>query len=385
MPDKAILSPSAMQSREALRGQMDAVLDSVPDAMIVIDQTGRILEFSRAAQEMFGYALEDIIGENVSKLMTRTDSSAHDGYINNFIKTGNARIIGIGRTVMAKRADGDHFPVDLKIGKAKIGQTHVFTGFIRDLTEQQQAELRMQEMQAELVHFSRLSAVGTMASAMAHELNQPLTAVANYLEAGRDLLDDPNAETLAMVQEALDEAAKQSVRAGQIVRKLRDYVSRGEITARPIEVKPMIMDAISLARIGAESDVISVTPHIDPSVGMVKADPVQIQQVVINLVRNAYEALERHESPEIWIEARSASREMVSFTVADNGPGFADDVAANLFRPFTTSKTTGMGLGLSICQMIIEAHGGQITAGESERGGAAFTFTLPKHNGDDPS
>ncbi|MEO0785214.1 MAG: ATP-binding protein [Pseudomonadota bacterium] len=377
MPGKTPLTDAPLQTLEALQIHLESVLASVPDAMIIINREGTILQFSRAARELFGYENEDIIGQHVSVLMTSRDADLHDAYMSRYEETQKPRIIGIGRVVMAKKADGSEFPIDLKIGEAKIGDTSIYTGFLRDLTEKQKSELRMREMQAELVHFSRLSAVGTMASALAHELNQPLTAIANYLEAGRDLLDTPDQESLSLAQEAMDEAAKQSVRAGVIVRKLRDYVARGEITARTVALRPLLNDSVSLALIGTSGDTVQITCDVAANITDVMVDPIQIQQVVINLLRNAFEALSDMAGARIDVSATRLDDEFVTISITDNGPGIDPEIAEQLFRPFTTSKTTGMGLGLSICQTIVEAHGGEIRAHADLEEGTCFSFTIP--------
>jgi len=359
-----------------------SILDSVPDAMIVTDEYGTILAFSRAAEQLFGYKGEEVIGHAVNRLMAGRDKSNHDNYINNYMRTGHRQIIGKGRVVIAAKADGSLFPIDLKIGEARIGDHFLFTAFIRDLTEQQRAELRMQEMQSELVHFSRLSAVGTMASALAHELNQPLTAVANYLEASRDMLDSPAPETREILREALSEAATQAVRAGEIVRKLRSYVSRGEVDARPVHLDQVVSDAIALSKTSRERADIPVTVQQAESISRVMADPIQIQQVIINLIRNAMDAMSDLDDAHIAIRAMPDDDPgFVSIEVCDNGPGLAPEMKETIFKPFATTKAHGMGLGLSICQTIVEAHGGTIRAVSSPQGGTCFRFTLRKDTG----
>ena len=267
--------PFSPHADDALRSLLKSILASVPDAMIVINELGRIVAFSAAAERMFGYKADDVAGKNVSVLMGGHDHAYHDTYINNYLETGEKQIIGIGRVVEARLANGDTIPVELKIGEAKLGEHRLFTGYIRDITEQQIVEHRIKQMQAELGNFSRLSAVGTMASAMAHELNQPLTAVANYLEAARDLLSTPDPQTLEIVREALDEASKQSVRAGQIIRRLRDYVSRGEIETRPTDLKAVLSDAASLAKIGVEGPMPRIVDLSAEELPSVMADRVQ--------------------------------------------------------------------------------------------------------------
>jgi len=361
---------------EALQLHLRSILASVPDGMIVIDEKGKILAFSSAAEKLFSYNAVDVIGADVSLLMGGHDEANHQTYVNTYLETGKRHIIGVGRVVTAKRSDGTLFPVDLKIGEAKVGDHYLFTAFVRDLSEQRRNELRMQEMQAELVHFSRMSAVGTMASALAHELNQPLTAVANYLEAARDLLESDSDNAREILHEALDEASRQAVRAGEIVRKLRGYVSRGEIDARSVTLAPLLIDSIALARISGDMADIPIDKDIEPDLGAVLADPIQVQQVVINLLRNAAEALNGVASPKMRVAARKHPESFVTVEVCDNGPGMSEEVRKTLFKPFMTSKSQGMGLGLSICQTIIEAHGGKIEATPAAEGGTCFRFTL---------
>lgn len=360
----------------------ESILNSVPDAMVVTDESGTMLAFSRAAEQLFGYTAAEMIGQPVNLLMAGRDRTNHGNYIGNYLRTGNRQIIGKGRVVIAARADGTVFPIDLKIGEARIGDHFLFTAFMRDLTEQQSAELRMQEMQSELVHFSRLSAVGTMASALAHELNQPLTAVANYLEASRDLLDSPDPEIKEVLRGALAEAATQAVRAGEIVRKLRSYVSRGEVDARPVSLGPLLADAIALTKTSRDRADIPVSIAMADEANRALADPIQVQQVVINLIRNAMDAMAGR--PDARIELRvspSEDPDYVQIEVCDNGPGLSPEIKESIFKPFATTKSQGMGLGLSICQTIVEAHGGTIRAVASPQGGTCFRFTLRRDTG----
>lgn len=367
--------------RRSLEPLMRSVLASVPDAMIVINQQGQILAFSAAAERLFGYKAQEVAGENVSMLMTGANEAHHDQYIKNYLSTGEKQIIGIGRIVEAKLADGTTIPVELKIGEAEIDGQRLFTGYIRDMSEQQANALRVNQMQVELANFSRLSAVGTMASAMAHELNQPLTAVANYLEAARDLLNNADKDTLAFIQEALDAAATQSIRAGQIVRRLRDYVSRGELDMRPVNLLEVVEDATSLAKVGIEGQLARVIAQIPDTVPAVLADRLQLRQVIVNLIRNAIEALSDTANPQIWVKAY-AEDGLAHITVEDNGPGIPGADETSPFDAFNSTKPGGMGLGLSICQTIMDAHGSVIEYAPSEKGGAAFKFTLRLDPGD---
>lgn len=376
---KSTQPPVNLLDGATLQLHLASILASVPDGMVVTDDSGKILAFSRAAEALFGYTAEEVIGQPVNMLMAGRDKVNHDNYIGNYLRTGERQIIGKGRVVIASRADGTQFPIDLKIGEARIGDHFLFTAFIRDLTEQQRSELRMQEMQSELVHFSRLSAVGTMASALAHELNQPLTAVANYLEASRDLIDSPDPETKEVLREALTEAARQAVRAGEIVRKLRSYVSRGEVDARPLTLAPLLADAIALSKLSRDMADIPIKLDLDEDADRVMGDPIQIQQVAINLIRNAMDALSNTANARVTVRVHPADEPgFVSVEVCDNGPGLTQELRENIFKPFATTKSQGMGLGLSICQTIVEAHGGTIRAITPPEGGTCFRFTLRK-------
>jgi two-component system sensor kinase FixL len=363
-----------------------AILATVPDAMIVIDDHGLITSFSAAAEKLFGYAEADVLGKNVNILMPSPHHEAHDGYLRRYLGTGEKRIIGIGRVVEGRRRDGSIFPMELSVGEAKSGDHRAFTGFICDLTEKFEAEARLQEVQAELVHASRLSAVGTLASALAHELNQPLTAIANYMAASRDLIEKITPETVGLLHEALNEAGKEALRAGQIVRRLRDFVSKGEIDTQILPLGKLINDATTLGLVGAREKGVTWSIEIEPNIDNVLADRVQIQQVMVNLMRNAIEAMEHTEAKHLAIRARQLGTDHVEISVADTGHGVPDDLVGLLFQPFISTKAQGMGLGLSICRTIIEAHGGHLTVLSDDNEGTIFTFTLlraPKDNAHD--
>lgn len=359
-----------------IESHLRSILDTVPDAMVVIDQEGRILSFSAAAERMFGYAEADVLGENVSALMPSPDREQHDGYLRRYMRTGERRIIGIGRLTTARRRDGSTFPIDLSIGEATIGDLRVFTGFIRDLTEREQAERQVHSLQDELAHVSRVTSMGSLATSIAHELNQPLAAIANYTEAASAMLSQPTPENLALVREALDECAAQSIRAGQIVRRLRDFISRGESERQLVPLGRLVNEASAMAFMSTDTRSLDFEANI-PSDLVVLADRIQIQQVFLNLIRNAIEAMGDSSFRHLVITASKSGQDMIEVTVSDSGPGLAAEVASNLFAPFLTTKAKGMGLGLSICRTIVEAHEGRIWAGTSKMGGVAFHFTLP--------
>jgi two-component system, LuxR family, sensor kinase FixL len=325
---------------------------------------------------LFGYTPEEAIGQNVKILMPNPYRDAHDSYMQRYLTTGERRIIGIGRVVVGLRKDGSTFPMELAVGEMKSGAQRFFTGFIRDLTERQQTETRLQELQSELVHISRLTAMGEMASTLAHELNQPLSAISNYLKGSRRLLEGAADERSGTLRGALEKAADQAMRAGQIIRRLRDFVSRGETERRVESIAKLVEEASALALVGVKDRGIRVRFQFDPSIDLVLADRVQIQQVLLNLIRNAIEAMQETERRELTISTTTVDEDTVEVQVTDTGPGVSEAVAAHLFQPFVTTKPQGMGVGLSISRTIIESHGGRLWAEANPEGGTIFRLTL---------
>ena len=229
--------------------------------------------------------------------MPEPDRSRHDGYLARYLKTGERRIIGIGRIVTGMRKDGTTFPMHLTIGEMQSDGKPYFTGFVRDLTEQQQTQARLQELQSELVHVSRLSAMGEMASALAHELNQPLSAISNYMKGSRRLLADSTDVNAPKIEAALDRAAEQAIRAGDIIRRLRNFVAREASEKRVESLSKLIEEAGALGLTGAREQGVLLRFNLDPACDLVLADRVQIQQVLVNLFRNALEAMANSSPP----------------------------------------------------------------------------------------
>jgi two-component system sensor kinase FixL len=367
-----------IMTRNALarEAHLQSILDTVPEAMIVIDEFGNMQSFSSAAERLFGCKAADVIGKNIKILMPEPYQSSHDEYIKRYRHTGERRIIGIGRVVVGQRMDGSTFPMELAVGEMRSGDRRFFTGFIRDLTERQQTEQRLQELQSELVHISRLTAMGEMASTLAHELNQPLAAISNYLKGSQRILDGDSTEQLPLLRDALGKASEQAMRAGQIIRRLRDFVARGESERRVESITKLVEEASALALVGVKDRGIRVQFKFDPQVDLVLADRVQVQQVLLNLIRNAMDAMEESEVRDLAVAVAPEGQGQVRVSVADTGPGIAPEIADHLFQPFITTKVQGMGVGLSISRTIIEAHNGRIWAESNANGGTTFNFTL---------
>ena len=369
---------AAKSAREtaAREAHLTSILSTVPDAMVVIDEAAIIHSFSTAAERLFGYTTAEVIGKNVKILMPSPYRESHDGYIERYLRTGDRRIIGIGRVVVGERKDGSTFPMELAVGEMRSGNQRFFTGFIRDLTERQRTEARLHELQSELVHISRLTAMGEMASTLAHELNQPLSAISNYMKGSRRLLEKSSESTAALLGDAMEKASEQALRAGQIIKRLRDFVSRGETERRVENARKLVEEASALALVGARNQGVRVKFDFDPAADLVLADRVQIQQVLLNLMRNAVEAMETSERRELSIATAKDSDDTVAISVADTGCGIAPEASSQLFQPFFTTKRQGMGVGLSISRTIVEAHGGKLEALPNAGGGTIFRLTL---------
>ncbi|WP_430414903.1 PAS domain S-box protein [Parasphingorhabdus sp.] len=357
---------------------LHSILATVPDPMVVMDERCRITSFSTAAQKLFGYAENELLGQNINILMPSPYHEEHDHYVERYIRTGEKRIIGIGRTVEGRKKDGTIFPLRLAVGEAVAGEQRLFTGFIIDLTQTRNTEAQLQALQADLLHSSRLSAVGTLASALAHEINQPLSAITNYLSAARDMLDSGAELNKDSLYEALRQSTSESLRAGTIVRRLREFVSKGEINREILSIAQLVEHAMTLGLVGAYEKGIKCSIHIDPDTNHVFADRVQIQQVMINLMRNAIEAMADSPTKNLNIVVRSLPDDKVEIALSDTGSGIDPEIAGQIFDPFISTKSNGMGLGLSICRTIIEAHDGTISADANPEGGTIFRITLLK-------
>jgi two-component system sensor kinase FixL len=370
MPTGAAPPSKLLATEEMLR----SVLDTVPDGMVVIDDRGLIHSFSATAAKQFGYTEAEVMGCNVSILMPEPHRTQHDAYIERYLQTGERRIIGVGRVVVGRRKDGSTFPIELAVGEVKIGGKTYFTGFIRDLTERQDRERRLQELQSELIHVSRLTELGQMVAALAHEVNQPLAAIKNFLAAATRLIASGHVDEARQLQQ---KAGEQAERAVEIIRGLRQLVRKGDRAIETVPVAKLLDEAVGLALVGASRHSAAVSLAVDPAVTDTVVDKVQIQQVIINLIRNAIEAMADCPVRRLAITAKPDRDGMIAITVADTGPGLPEAVRSRLFQPFVTTKEHGMGVGLSICRSIVESHGGAMLAESTPGAGTTFRFTIP--------
>lgn len=364
----------ADNERDAL---LRSIIETSPDGLVTIDEDGLILSFNPAAETMFGYRANEVIGSNVKILMPSPYREEHDGYMERYLKTGERRIIGIGREVMAERKNGDIFPIELAVGEISLADTKHFAGFVRDASARHAAERSLDELRNELLHVSRLSELGEMASALAHELNQPLTAIINYLEACRRLLERADGSGREQSERLMEKASDQAHRAGQIIQQLRKFVAKGETDHQFETINTVVREAAELATVGSRHQAIDVTFDFADDLPDVMIDRVQIQQVIINLVRNSIEALAEVDDRSLTLRTTRPEDTNLQVDVIDTGPGLPKEIAKRLFQPFLTTKAGGIGIGLSICKTIVDAHGGQLWTTPNPGGGTAFHITLP--------
>ena len=363
-----------------------ATLDAVPDASVVIDEEGTVITFSHAAELLFGWAADDICGRNVERLMPPSHAGAHDRYVQRYLQTRERRVLGSSRQVVGMRKDGAEFPMELRVGEVRVGPRRYFTGVVRDLSTMREAERRSDELHAQLTQIWSLNSMGEMASVLAHELNQPLSAVANYLRAARTLIANLEIDEDDLI-EAVSRAGDQAVRAGEIIRTMRDLATRGGTEQKPESLSAILAEIEFIVGLMVRDAGARVLYDLYQGPDIVMADRIQIQQLVVNLIRNAIDAVAKFPDREIKVSTKLDADGKLLTTVEDSGPGVDITVMGRVFQPLASTKPTGMGLGLSICRAIVENHGGRIWVEPSPLGGAAFSFVLARTgaSGDDAS
>lgn len=359
------------------RVQLRAFLDAAPDAIITINDRGGMISANPATEALFGYTRSELKGRNVSMLMPSPHGERHDDYLRRYRETGQARIIGIGREVVALRKDGATFPARLSVSEFEAHGRKYFTGMLHDISDRVRAEEKQRAMFAEHAHASRVVALGEMASSIAHEINQPLTAIISYADASRRLLETSghDGETL---NHALRQISEQGQRAGEIIRRLREFVRKKEPRRSSVDFNELIEAAVALTSHDADRYGISVMFDLEPGLSLAMVDRLQIEQVILNLVRNSIEAINDggEQNGEIHVSSR-ARNGYIEIAVSDNGAGISGSELSRIFDPFYTTKERGTGLGLSISQSIAEAHGGNLALAPNPDKGVTVTLILP--------
>lgn len=370
MSDK---SPTVSEAR------LLSVLDTAVDGIVVIDERGRILVFNKACEDLFGRPSSEVIGRGVSVLMPPEFADHHGAWVDDYLHTGVKKIIGIGREVRGRHADGTVFPIELSVGECRTPAGRQFIGIIRDLRSRKAVEQRLNQLQAQLVQMARVNAMDEMGAAIAHELNQPLTAVMLYLQALRRKLAAGQEEGAvdASLVEICAKTVREAERAGAIIQRMRHFVEKREPDRQAVDVATMVDEALELTLLGHDGAGIEVVRELADDLPALDVDPVQIQQVLINLIRNGIEAVRGRDERWIRIAAHVEDGRLL-FEVEDSGPGIPKEKVRDLFKAFSTSKRQGLGLGLAISRSIAQNHGGDLLVEPGGEGrGATFVLSLP--------
>ncbi|MEE8496602.1 MAG: ATP-binding protein [Xanthomonadales bacterium] len=357
---------------------LDVLMAVAADAIIIIDSKGVILRFNQAAEQIFVYTAEEVCGRNVSMLMPEPHGIRQNEYIKRYLKTGQATVIGLNRDVTGAKSDGSTFPIKLSLGEVKREDGSRFIAIIHDLSEKRAGEAKVRQLEEQLVHADRLVILGELTAGIAHEINQPLTAIAAYADAGRQLAQrkgDTSPENIHLICERI---AEQSRRVAEVVQRLRRLVRTGSISKAHHDINEIIKNTILLFEYETKKKYLKFDFYPEKGIDILYVDEIQIQQILVNLVKNGLDAISAAGQDEgrITIRVKKVGK-VVAIEVQDNGPGVAQADRHHLFESFFTTKPQGVGLGLSICKNIAAAHGGNLRYESPAEGGSRFTLTLP--------
>jgi two-component system, LuxR family, sensor kinase FixL len=363
------------RNNDAARFRLAAIVESSEDAIVGKTLAGIVTSWNAAAEAMFGYSEADMVGQSILRIVppelheeenTILGRLARGERIRHFETTRrdrNGRRISVALTISPIRNEAGQI-----VGASKIA---------REITRERAARQRLAELESELAQLGRLTAMGEIAAALSHELQQPVTALTNYGETLAQMLESGQVDR-GSARLVVDKMGRQVLRTGEVIRRIRDFIGRRGSLRSPESVNELVGEAVELVRIGAGTSGVRILVTLDPEAGTIHADRVQIEQVLVNLLRNAMDVLEHAARREISVSTRfDREASTVVITVADTGPGIAPEIAGRLFQPFVTSKPSGLGIGLSISSDIVRAHGGAIAAGPRPGGGTIFTVTLP--------
>lgn len=366
---------AALRASEA---QLRSILETVPDAMVVIDEHGIIHSFSSAAERVWGYRAHDVVGRNFTMLASEEEGQRYATALRNYVETGHTT--AVGRTVPGTglTADGRVFPAEIQVGISRSGGELRVTMFFTDISERLDTEERMSDLNNELAHLARQGAMSELAADLAHELNQPLAAVSNLVATARMMAE--RGDESAGIIDLLKIGGEQTLRAGEIIRRMRAFMAKRDVDMHAEPLAELVRDTVDLVMVGTRPFDIRLDFDFDPAAPRIFADRVQVQQVLVNLLRNAIEALRDlpRAKRRISITSRRVDDGMVEIEMSDNGSGIPAEILDNLYERFSTTKPdSGTGIGLSISRRIVEAHGGRLVGENLSGGGAAFRFTLP--------
>ena len=357
------------------------VVETAPDAVISIDESGAILFANPATVRIFGYDPTELIGKPLTVLMPEFLRKLHEKGFSRYLATGQRHINWQGTELTALRKNGQEFPVEISFGELSRDGHKVFTGFIRDISERKQAQQALQTTQMELARVSRLTTMGELAASIAHEVNQPLTAVTNNSSACLRLLAADNLKP-EVLRRALEEIVADGNRASAVVARIRAFIKKAPAEKNELDINEVIQEVLALAGRELLENRVLIECQLTKALPLVLADRVQLQQVLLNLIMNGVEAMIalRDQSRSLWVESRVDESGDILVAVRDSGTGLGSE-ADRVFTPFFTTKANGMGMGLSISRSLVESHGGRLWATPNFPNGAVFSFTLPISTG----
>jgi PAS domain S-box-containing protein len=372
-----------LRESEALKG---SILEAALDCIISTDGESRIIEWNSAAEQTFGLTREAVLGQDLADLIIPPEyRERHRQGMAHYLATGEGPVLNRRIELEALRADGSRFPVELAISPISSGKKPRFTAYLRDITlrkraeaEARESERRYREGQKELAHANRVTTMAQLTGSIAHEVNQPIAATVISAQAALRWLARQSPD-LDKVRQLLAQIVKNSTRASEVIHRIRDLIQKAPPRQDLLEINGPIREVIELTRAEAMKNRVSITADLADSLPLVRGDRVQLQQVMLNLILNAIDALNSVSDGEreVLISTGSAESGDVLVTVRDSGPGLGAAASERVFEAFYTTKATGMGMGLSICRSIVDAHGGRIWASANVPQGAVFQFTLP--------
>jgi two-component system sensor kinase FixL len=369
------------QREHALRAgeaERKAILATVPDAMFVCSDRGIIRACSASACRLFGYAESELLGRAVSDFIE--DPRGPAAVLRNVaLAVNRGPETPWPLPLNVRCASREVVPVSFVVGDAKLENTRMFVVLGRDMRPAIANEERFHRLNNNLAQVSRLGMMGEMAGALAHELSQPLSAVVNFLGAVDLMMSDEKQADPQRLRHAVSRASEQASRAGEIIRRLRAFILRGEADMRAEPLTSLVREAAALALFNTSTFGVKLAYDFENEERLVLGDRIQIQQVLVNLIRNAADAMAAHagDRRDLVISTKMARDNLIEISVRDSGPGIAPEMLERLFSPFATTKREGLGFGLAISRRIVEAHGGQLSAASVPDGGAIFRFTLP--------
>ena len=371
----------AEEERERLRQAHRVVVQTATDAIVTADESGAIQFANPATMKVFGYAPEELVGKPLTVLMPECQRKAHENGFGRYLATRQRNLNWEGTQLTALRKNGQEFPVEVSFGEEIIKGQRVFTGFIRDTTERRQAEEareRLRRVQADLEHLTRVSTMGELTASLAHEVNQPLTAITNNGSACLRLFANQNLDP-QVLQRVLEEIVADGNRASSIIARIRGFIKKAPAEKSALDVNEVIEEVLALVRPELQKNRVAVKCELGNMLRPVLADRVQIQQVLLNLIMNGIEATAAvaDRSREIVVQSQIEECGDLMVSVSDSGPGLSSEKDDDVFTPFFTTKASGMGMGLPISRSLVEDHGGRLWASSNSPYGAVFSFTLP--------